>query len=219
MEIRTEHPIAIGTVDHEFPNGTKNDNSRSAEFVRRMRYLKPDIRVLDLGCSGGGMVKDFVDEYCLAVGIEGSDYSRIHGRAEWPKLDGKNLFTADATKPFLIMEGDELVRFDLVTMWEFLEHIAEPDLDQLFRNIWLHLDPDGLELIAVSIATIHDVGAHGHDYHQTVQSADWWIRRFDQAGFDFAMALTEDISPHWVRGPLTGETDSFCAMFKRRAQP
>ena len=43
------------------------------------------MRVLDLACAGGGMVRSFLDEGIEAVGIEGSDTAKREGRAQPPQ--------------------------------------------------------------------------------------------------------------------------------------
>ena len=48
---------------------------------------------LDLGCSGGQLVIDYIDRGHLGIGLEGSNYSVINKRANWPKYHNKNLFT------------------------------------------------------------------------------------------------------------------------------
>jgi predicted TPR repeat methyltransferase len=76
------------------------------------------LRILDLGCSGGGFVKDCLDDGCLAVGLEGSNYSKNLRRAEWRTIP-ENLFTADLTTPFQVFsefpEGEVPLTFDVIT--------------------------------------------------------------------------------------------------------
>ena len=100
--IETSHHVAADSNDHIFPRGAKNDNTRYPRFVAAIEaVLGQKLRVLDLGCSGGGMVLDFLLSGHNAVGIEGSDYSQRWQRAEWANI-GDRLFTADITKPFTL---------------------------------------------------------------------------------------------------------------------
>jgi len=94
--------VAYESLDHIYPWGTKQDNSKNLSFNNALYELIPikELSVLDIGCSGGGFVKTLLDAGVLAVGIEGSDYSKIRGRAEWATIPG-HLFTADVTAPFL----------------------------------------------------------------------------------------------------------------------
>ncbi len=177
--LETKHPIAYESPDHLNPWGTSRDNSTNKKFVetmaRRLQAQMPaaTLGVLDLGCSGGQLVKDFADLGWMAVGLEGSDFSLKHRRANWPALAGKNLFTCDITKPFKITAGQQPARFHLVTMWEVLEHIHENDLPQLFHNIMAHLERGGY--FVASTTSVPDVH-QGLDLHQTKwTNAEWKI--------------------------------------------
>lgn len=180
IEIHTEHPLAFESPDHLHPWGTSRDNSTNKKFVtcmaRRIRSEMPAgavLGVLDLGCSGGQLVKDFRDLGWVAVGLEGSDFSLKHGRANWPALAGKNLFTCDITKPFELTVQKQGFRFHLVTLWEVLEHIAAADLTQVFDNILGHLDRGGyLVATTTSAPDIHG----GVDLHQTKWTNQEWKR-------------------------------------------
>ena len=209
LSIETDHPLAVDSVDHQWPSGTMRDNSKSPAFNRKLFALGPP-RVLDLGCSGGGMVEAILVGGGFAVGVEGSDYSRKANRAAWATIPG-HLFTADATEPFQITREGEPVTFTAVTAWEFLEHIPEERLAGVFANIDRHLEPHGL--LIVSVATIPD-DWQGHTYHATVRPAEWWVERLRVAGFGLVPELTEYFAPDWVRGPLTGNGSSLCAVLR-----
>jgi 2-polyprenyl-3-methyl-5-hydroxy-6-metoxy-1,4-benzoquinol methylase len=181
IRLETQHPIAFESPDHLNPWGTGRDNSTNKKFVAVMaariaaEFPNQRLGALDLGCSGGQLVKDFVDLGWYAAGLEGSDFSLKHGRANWPALGGKKLFTCDVTKPFQVFDGPKPAQFHLVTMWEVLEHISTPDLPQLFRNITHHLAQGGYFIASTtSRPDIHD----GVDLHQTKWSnAEWkaWL--------------------------------------------
>ena len=107
------------------------------------------------------------------MGLEGSDYSLKHGRANWPGLGRKNLFTCDITKPFKITTRQQPARFHLVTMWEVLEHIYQNDLPQIFQNILAHLERGGYFVASTSSTPdVHD----GVDLHQTHWTNQEWRR-------------------------------------------
>lgn len=97
IRVVTDHPVALSSPDHLHPHGTMRDNSYSWEFNRRLADIVPPVlSVLDLGCSGGAMVHTLLREGHFAIGIEGSDRSRLAGRAEWAEIPD-HLFTADIT--------------------------------------------------------------------------------------------------------------------------
>jgi len=177
IALKTQHPIAYESPDHLNPRGTKADNSTNKKFVRSMaeRLIRErpgqEHGLLDLGCSGGQLVKDFSEWGWLAVGLEGSDYSLRHRRANWADLAGKNLFTCDITKPFQVESKGQPAKFDVITMWEVLEHIAEADLPQLFANILNHMEVGGY--FVASTTSVPDV-QNGVDLHQTKWTNQQW---------------------------------------------
>ena len=79
ITIETEKPVALDSHDHVKPWGTVRDNTSNREFNRKLFELIPvdRIRVLDLGCAGGGFVRSILEAGGFAVGVEGSDISRI----------------------------------------------------------------------------------------------------------------------------------------------
>ena len=173
MKVLTDFPIAYDSYDHIEPKGTMYDNTHHKTFVDRVKEIADGnkIKFADLGCSGGGLVKDFIDGGYQAIGIEGSDYSQKNKRAEWATIPD-NLFTADITKPFFITdESNGTGLCDIVTAWDVLEHIHENDLGVLIANIRNSLKTNGL--FVASVATFED-----RPHHVTLKEKDWWINLF-----------------------------------------
>ena len=176
----TSHPVAYSSPDHLVPYGTMYNNSTNRKFVLHMNEFiqsrsEPGQRAfMDLGCSGGQLVADFLEIGWLGVGLEGSDYSLKHRRANWAALAAKNLFTCDITKPFEVMLDHRPMRFQLITAWEVLEHIQTNDLPQLFENIRKHLVDGGI--FVASTASGSSI-MNGVELHQTRWTNDEW-RRF-----------------------------------------
>lgn len=181
IELQTEFPVAYKSPDHLVPWGTKYDNSTHGKFLLHMEELVQRTqpaglrRSMDLGCSGGGLVHDLIRMGWVAVGLEGSDFSLKHGRAHWPALAGKHLFTCDIGKHFQVLDQGQPHTCDLITMWEVLEHIRTDELPTLFENIVRHLKPGGYFVASTtSEPDIHE----GVDLHQTkMTNAEWrkWI--------------------------------------------
>ena len=188
IELQTKFPVAFESPDHLVPWGTMNDNSTNRKFVLFMDDLVRSQRetgpfgFMDLGCSGGQLVRDFKDLAWIAVGLEGSDYSLKHRRANWPKMAGKNLFTCDITKPFQVLRDQRPLPFDIITAWEVLEHVPPSALDQLFRNIAGHLRPGGYFIASTtSVPDFHD----GVDLHQSKFSNQQWRELISAKAPDF----------------------------------
>jgi SAM-dependent methyltransferase len=211
--VRAERNIAYESPDHLVPLGTKQDNSRNPWFNIRMSKLIAQgdplkkAKVLDIGCSGGGFVHDLLDDGHLAMGLEGSDYSKKMGRAEWPLIPNF-LFTADITANvdiFLASESEEKrALFDVVTAWEFIEHIAEGDLPAVISNVKKHLEPGGLWILSVAN---YDSFVDGVNLHQTVKPKNWWVSKFASFDLTHLEPLVEYFGNQFVRGDHRGETE------------
>lgn len=201
LRLVTAHPIAYSSPDYIVPCGTKNDNNRNGLFCQRLvnHIGKRPVSVLDLGCAGGGMVEDFINAGHVAIGIEGSDYSKNAARAAWATIPD-NLFTADATKKFIIYDPDgdgEEYKFDAVTAWEFFEHIAEPDLCAVMDNIRRHTEIGSL--LVASISDCRSMRAN-LEHHQTRKPGAWWLNYFSDHGFIADNGLVISLaSDGWVR--------------------
>lgn len=206
IDFHSDVPVAADTDDHKFPWGAGHDNTRLPRLVLAAeRMFERDLTFLDLGCSGGGLVLDFILRGHRAYGIEGSNHPQQALRAEWRVLPN-NLMTGDITKPFYLNEkSGEPVLCDVISMWEVLEHIAEDDLPQLFENVKRHLKPDGV--FVGSVCHVPDDHPNGAQYHRTVRPMDWWIERFSEYklpitskhNFQFA-----DFARGTSNGPLDG---------------
>lgn len=181
VEVETEFPLAFDSPDHLYPWGTKRDNSTDGNFINETilhfgQGIKT-IQVLDIGCSGGQMVRDFNVLGQLAVGIEGSDYSVKNKRRYWDTLHNKLLFTCDASRPYKVKVNGEDARFDLITAWEVLEHIHPDRLDTFFENIYLHMY-DHSEFVA-SISMVSDK-PEGHELHLSLFIDAVWKEKLEK---------------------------------------
>ncbi|MFH1657309.1 MAG: class I SAM-dependent methyltransferase [bacterium] len=185
LKVETEHRVAFDSPDHIAPVGTKQDNSTNRAFILLMNKLlarefpNSQLKFLDLGCSGGQLVKDFKDLGYVSAGLEGSDYSLKHNRANWPLLANKSLFTCDISKPFEIKSADKRLKFNLITAWEVLEHIRKEELDNVFRNIIDHLEEGGYFIASTSSSSSMSGGL---ELHQTRMVNEEW-RKYLQERF------------------------------------
>lgn len=211
--VQTAYPVAVDSVDHLHPRGTKNDNSTNPEFNRRLfaHLVGRTPVVLDLGCSGGGFVESILQMGGIAVGVEGSDYSKRLGRAAWERIP-ENLFTADIGKPFLILSSGFLCSFSVITMWEVLEHLNVDQLEVLMLNLHAHTRHGALFVCSVNTRQDH---FEGIDYHATVHSSEWWEGFFGDRGWLLRWDLYDVFHPHWVRGPNTEGASSTCFVLNK----
>jgi len=203
--VRATREVAYESPDHLIPWGTRRDNSRQRRFNRKLYELYGDQRgplwILDLGCSGGGFVKDCLDDGCVAVGLEGSDFSKRLRRAEWRTIP-EFLFTADITAPFEVSGefpgGETRIQFDVVTAWEVMEHIHERDLPMVAENVKKHLRPGGLWIM--SVATCDDIH-NGVNLHQTVKPRPWWVAKLEGSGLRCVPDYVRYFNTQFLRGP------------------
>ena len=211
ITLETDYPIAYESLDHLYPHGTIQDNTRYPRFIEKCETLlrpKGKLSFLDLGCSGGGMVLEAALRGHVSIGLEGSDASLKEQRAEW-RLLGDRLMTCDIAKPFKLRGSDgQNYKFDVITAWEVLEHIQENDIGQLLENIKEHLSEDGF--FVGSIANWDDIDPEtGVNWHVTVHPYEWWKERFEAAGMQVCSEMFDPIDlarggynpPHCYEAP------------------
>ncbi len=182
FSIETDHPFAYESNDYKHPKGSKNDNTRHLGFVFQVeKLLKKPIYHVDLGCSGGGLVLDFLKRGHQSFGIEGSDYPLRTQRGMWRVIPNR-LFTADVTKPFTILDAQgQKISFDLITAWEVLEHLPEDSIDQFLSIVRKNMNQNGLFIGSIAL----EADSEGDiEYHQCVKPQSWWFDKFKSHGFE-----------------------------------
>ncbi len=201
ITVETEHPIALDSLDHTQPLGSRMDNSSSWAFNRKLFELLPadQVRLLDLGCSGGGFVRSILEAGGFALGLEGSDYSLKRKRAEWSTIP-QHLFTADATKPFALKNcSPEPVVFNVITGWEFWEHIPEHQIPMCVLNIKRHAVP-GTHFIG-------SISQNVEPHHCTAKPKAWWVKLFTDLGWVHRPEIETHFGQNIVRGLGPEETN------------
>ena len=177
IKLVTEHPVAYDSIDHIEPWGTIDENTRHYGFYRKCRELYgTSLSFLDLGCAGGGMVFEFALNGHVSIGLEGSDTSKVMGRANWRTIPD-NLFCCNITKEFELLDCTKKATkcFDVISCWEVLEHIPEDGLETFFLNVKKHSDDGGIFVGSISRLL--------SSHHITVHENDWWIDKFSKYGF------------------------------------
>jgi len=111
-------------------------------FVESAFPLREGLRVLEIGCAEGGVIKGFVDRGCIGTGVEldGQRYARAEhllqeelqrGRV---RLIRKDIYALDIDRNF---ESG----FHLIILKDVIEHI--PDQARLLRRLADFLQPGG----------------------------------------------------------------------------
>ncbi len=195
--LETDYPLALDSLDYQYPEGAIQDNSRRQKFNNKLKIFPGS--VLDLGCAGGGFVKDCIDEGRIAVGLEGTDFNKKEGKFEWITIPD-NLFTCDLTKPFILYTEDiKPYEFNIVTAWEFFEHIEKEDIPQVLLNIYHHLIKFGIIICSI------DANPYPHkihreiDLHRTVETRERWSEQFKKFNFVEDPIIQRHFERNWLR--------------------
>jgi SAM-dependent methyltransferase len=212
VTLQAERELAFDSPDHLMPWGTRRDSFVNERFNKRLWRLYPAtqvVKVLDLGCAGGQFVRTCINDGHFAVGLEGSDWSKRHKRSAWALIE-QALFTCDLTRPFELFLGVQPLKFDVVTAWEFIEHINENNLQIVARNVQAHLSPGGLWIL--SITNQEDV-VGGVRLHQTVRPKLWWRQKLESFGFQSVDSFVGYFAGQFVRGARKDNAVSFHLIF------
>lgn len=166
------YPVADYLGGHE--DKTQFDEGAFDYLVERFRVRS----MIDVGCGPGGMIYYALRKGIKAVGVDGD-----------PNVarDCPIIIEHDYTKkPLYVGE------FDLGWAVEFLEHVEEqfiPNYMETFR---------ACRHVFVTAAV---PGQPGH-HHVNCQWGDYWIARFQEAGFVWDEETTEGVRRHstmWSR--------------------
>ena len=222
FKIISEFPIAYNSNDHKDPKGAIYDNSKNYRFNEKIYsyfkdyqdIIRKNIKVLDLGCAGGGSVRDFLEGGCTAIGIDGSDASLNLRRVEWAALVNHYLFTADITKEFQIVDGsNKNCKFDLITSWEVIEHLKLDGINTLLSNVNNHLKETGLLIVSIDISD--GESESGLKLHQTIRSKDYWVDLFEKHNLVERPEFYNYFNNHYIRSVKFSAPNSFVGVFTK----
>ena len=175
FEVITDYSLAEYSWDYKQPLGNLHDNTKHLPFNTRIEQLISNrpICMIDFGCAGGGIVEDFIDRGHLAIGLDGSDASYLIKRACWGKIPN-NLFLCDCARPFQVLCNSQPFKADVITSFEFFEHIYREDIPKVCDNIKNLLNKDGF--------SIHSIALFESGHHVTWKDKEWWFYIFEQNG-------------------------------------
>lgn len=177
IRLQTDDPIALDSKDRLCPLGALHDDTHSLPFLAACERLSPGYALLDIGCAGGGIVADAINSGHFAVGLDGAEAA---ARSNW-KAHPSNFFHCDVRQPFQLYVDEQPAKFNVISAWEFLEHIEKAYLPTIFDNVQKHLAEDGI--FVCSVSSIPCV-VYGISYHVTVEDQTWWDEQFTKANFD-----------------------------------
>lgn len=142
---RTNPSILIKSYSEAVdPTFVKQDQKRIQCFSKELKQIinqfriipSKDKRVLDIGCAGGAFLKAAHDIGFDVTGIEPSSWMCEYGRKEYG-LDLRQGQLAD--------NDFEPESFDIITLWDVLEHLTNPS--DVLKNVSALLKKDGRLII------------------------------------------------------------------------
>lgn len=148
-------------------NGPKSDEQQAtyangllSGFLERQRlkqaahFVQAGSNVLDLACNEGALLT-YLPTNIHYIGIDISDRAIARATKQYPQHTFK---VADLTKPNTeMLDG---IKFDVIVMLAFLEHIDNPG--DLLKTYAAYLKPKGMIVVTTPAPIgrrIHDVGA------------------------------------------------------------
>lgn len=167
---------------------TQITNTRDSiiPFLKSVGFrLEPKLRVMEIGCAEGGVLRAFVDEGFLGTGVEldalrfeqASQYLRkeiADGRVE---LYHKNIFDLDFKEKF---RG----QFDLIILKDVIEHVHEQE--ELLFSLKEYLKPKGHVFLGFP-PWYMPFGGHQQICKSKVLSRLPWIHLLPKKGYEFLL--------------------------------
>lgn len=165
-----------------FQTQIKNTKKSIIPFLKSIGFImKPRLKVLEIGCAEGGVLRAFVDEGCLGTGVEldelrfeqASQYLRkeiADGRVE---LYHKNIFDLDFKEEF---QG----QFDLIILKDVIEHVHEQE--KLLFALKEYLKPNGYVFLGFP-PWYMPFGGHQQICKSKVLSRMPWIHLLPKKGY------------------------------------
>ena len=188
------HAQLEATITPEAIEASRKRFGRYYELARQHGLPAKGTRMLDIGTHTGGSLMVAAESGITAHGIEGLEEAVLFARARRPGLQ----ITHGTAEQF---DPDSFGGpFDIVTMWETLEHTADPI--QALKQAWKALKPGGLLVVTVpnvwnvqcSLLREHCYFAYGGYQgvgHINLFSPDSLHRALTAAGFEPPHTETE----------------------------
>lgn len=111
-------------------------------FIQSYFHIDKGMRVLEIGCGEGGVLKPFLNKDCICVGVE-FDKSRIEKGEKWLEEDIKNEKLSFVVKDIYETNAESLGgKFDIIILKDVIEHIH--DQAKLFTRIKDFLNSSGI---------------------------------------------------------------------------
>ncbi|HEY5370289.1 MAG TPA: class I SAM-dependent methyltransferase [Hanamia sp.] len=111
-------------------------------FIESKFEIKKGMRVMEIGCGEGGVLKAFVDKDCTGVGVE-FDLIRIETGSHWLEEDIRRGRISFVAKDIYDTNVEALGgKFDIIVLKDVIEHIH--DQEKLLARLKDFLNPSGI---------------------------------------------------------------------------
>lgn len=209
----TVRSVYRGLEDLSYDAESQNRSLSAREYVHMVRqYNEKPNTLLDVGCATGFFVASAAAQGWRVTGVDPSEWSIAEARRRAPQCE----FIQG-----VIEELDfELHAFDVITLWDVLEHVTSPT--DVLRRLHRWLAPQGLLFVNVPNEASPVAQAMGRHWVLLLREHLWYFspatakRLFESCGFTIV-----GVRPHRVRfsllnillrasqyGGLVGETAS-----------
>ena len=111
-------------------------------FIESNFSIQKGMRVLEIGCGEGGVLKAFINKGCVGIGVE-FDEARIVNGKKWMSEDIQNGKLSFVAKDIYDTDVDSLGgKFDIIILKDVIEHIH--DQSKLLARLKDFLTPPGI---------------------------------------------------------------------------
>lgn len=111
-------------------------------FIQSHFTIGKGMRVLEVGCGEGGVLKPFINKDCICVGVE-FDRTRIENGKKWLQNDIKNGKLSFVVKDIYETNAESLGgKFDIIILKDVIEHIHNQA--KLLDRLQDFLNPSGI---------------------------------------------------------------------------
>lgn len=188
-------------TERDWTNAEKHIDTNQDQVTRRLKYLmpyiKPGVKILEIGCSTGFMLDAFMDLGAECVGVEPSGEFL-------PFLLEKGYRAYESLEDFMAQNPDE--KFDLVVHFFVFEHIRNP-LEFLNTNIGC-LKNGGIVIAEIPSATdplvtLYKIEAFekfywsiAHHYYYTPKSLKYILEQIPNIRYEILPEQRYDLSNH-----------------------
>lgn len=136
-----EHNKSVYAIDRRIKAYKSRSRELNRRYIAQLKAIqqiqrKPGTRLLDIGCSAGFFLAAARERGYDAYGVEIAENTAQYAREQL----GLNVFCGP-----LESAGHADGYFDVVTMWDVLEHTLDPK--RILREVWRILGEDGLLVV------------------------------------------------------------------------